>query len=189
MQQLSKTARASPVLAGLILMSCGDREPDGVQVQKPCAWGEPGEVIPSTADFDIDACRGKVVVLNFWATWCGPCRMEIPALVKLRESFPKEEVAIIGISTGEYFEGEELQKSLRSYTSRMEINYPIFSDVDRLVYRRYNEEFSFGRSIPATLVVDRHGVVQAVHRGVPYDDTGRINPYGVLGNEIQKLLD
>ena len=182
LQTLKTTALT--VLLATLAAACNDRETAG-----SCEEAAPGEAIRSTVDFNIDACRGKVVVLNFWATWCGPCRVEIPALVKLRKSFPADEVAIIGISTGEYASGEQLQKSLETFVSRHEINYPIFSDVDRTVYTRYNAEHSFGRSIPATLVLDKQGNVVAAHRGVPLDRFGQINPYGVLGDEIQQALE
>ena len=180
MQQFPSLMLWPILLTGLIVVSCADQPQTS---QDPCTQIESGEIIQSTADLDIDDCLGRVVVLNFWATWCGPCRMEIPALVKLRESFSKEDVTIIGISTAESLEGEPLQTSLRNFIKQLEINYPIFSDVGGLSYRRYSDEFNFGRAIPATLVMDRQGVVQAVHRGVPRD------PYGVLGDEIQKILD
>jgi peroxiredoxin len=177
-----KTTALTVLLATLLAAACNDRETAG-----PREETAPGEAIRSTADFNIDAYRGKVVVLNFWATWCGPCRVEIPALIKLRESFSEDEVAIIGVSTGEYVSGEGLQKSLETFVSRHGINYPIFSDVDRTVYARYNAEYSFGQSIPATLVIDKQGEVMAVHRGIPQGGSAPI--YKMLGDEIQKILE
>ena len=56
------------------------------------------ESFPLASNFDIAQYSGKVVLLNFWATWCVPCREEVAALVKLRDRFSEEEVAIVGIS-------------------------------------------------------------------------------------------
>ena len=177
-----KTTALTILLAALLTAACNDRETAG-----PREEAASGEAIRSTADFKIDAYRGKVVLLNFWATWCGPCRMEIPALIKLRESFSEDELAIIGISTDEFVSGEELQKSLKDFISRIGINYPIYSDIDWVTYSRYNAEYAFGRSIPATLVIDKQGEVMAVHRGIPRGGSGLI--YEMLGKEIQEILE
>jgi thiol-disulfide isomerase/thioredoxin len=181
--QTRKTTALTVLLAALLAAACNDRETAG----SPREEAAPGEVIRSTADFDIDAYQGKVVVLNFWATWCGPCRVEIPALIKLRESFSEDEVAIIGVSTGEFVSGEQLQKRLEDFIGGIGINYPIYSDEDRATYGRYNAKYAFGQSIPATLVIDKQGEVMAVHRGIPPGGSAPI--YKMLGDEIQKILE
>ena len=179
------SARIALACASAALLGCSaDESPYG-----KCRAAAPAEPVPLAEDFGIDDCRGKVVVLNFWATWCGPCRMEIPALVKLRKVFPDDQIAIIGISTGEIVSGKQLQTSLKTFISEHGINYPIYHDADGGAYRHYSEEHRFRQAIPATLVFDREGNVRATYRGVPNDASGWPNPYAVLGEQIQFLLE
>lgn len=64
--------------------------------------------------------KGKVVLLNFFATWCPPCRVEIPELAKLRSAYPEKEVALIGLSV------DENTSPLRAFIKENGINYPVY---------------------------------------------------------------
>lgn len=99
--------------------------------------------------------RGQVVVLDFWATWCPPCRMTIPLLIELQEKYRKKGLVIIGISlddprrfTDEY---------LRAFKNKFRINYPIL---------RYNNQVVkdyFGKgnpALPTMFVIDRSGKIR-----------------------------
>lgn len=146
-----------------------------------------GSLRPAS-EFDLDQYKGKVVVLNFWATWCGPCRLEIPDLVRLRRDFRAEDVAIIGISLDQYGTEDSLRTQLHDFITRYEINYPVFHDYKWEVTARFDRQTSFLGNVPVTLILDRSGRLYKKHVGVPHDGA-RFDPYGILGGEIQKLLD
>jgi peroxiredoxin len=94
--------------------------------------------------------RGKVVLLNFWATWCGPCRVEMPAMEQLYRSFPRREFQILAVSTDS--QGEAVT---RPFQQKIGLTFPILHDTDMEVGMTYG-----ARSLPMTLMVDRQGVVR-----------------------------
>ena len=100
----------------------------------------------------LSQLRGKRVILDFWATWCGPCVMEIPHFVQLVNEIPPEDLAIVGISS-------EDEATLRQFVKSHGVNYPIASaDVSPPPY-------SDVYAIPTTFVIDRNGVIQSVLTG------------------------
>jgi len=102
--------------------------------------------------WELKALRGKVVLINFWATWCPPCRKEMPDLNALYARFKDEGLVVLAISD------EELGK-VKPFITERKINYPILLDKDR----RVNDEFGI-EGIPKTFVYNREGklVAQAV---------------------------
>ena len=97
--------------------------------------------------------RGKIVVLNFWATWCGPCDAEMPMLVKSADAYSGKNVAFIGASLDE----PETQKKIPEYVKKRQVEYPIWvgaTDEDL-------KHFQLGTMVPATLFLDADGVVRA----------------------------
>ena len=158
-----------------------------------CATGdsiaeEAGDVL-STAEFDLDSYEGKVLVVNFWATWCGPCRVEVPSLVRLRDSFDSKQVAIVGESMDVNGTPTEMEVLVRDFAKQFEINYPLYLDSEHELAMRLDKLGHFLPAIPATLVFDRTGKIRSSHRGVPRDRKGRLDPFSALGEEIQELLD
>src|SRR5919197_1026959 len=70
-------------------------------------------------ELDLEAYKGKVVLLNFWATWCGPCRAEIPSLIRIQESY-KGRLQIIGMDVD-----DDDEERLRAFVRDQGINYPV----------------------------------------------------------------
>jgi len=98
---------------------------------------------------DLREWRGKVVVLNFWATWCAPCREEIPMLIQAHESYRPQGVEIVGIAI------DNASKVLE-FTKTFQINYPILvADASGLDLVRQLGNASGG--LPYTVFVDRDG--------------------------------
>jgi thiol-disulfide isomerase/thioredoxin len=131
--------------------------------QAPAADG--GKAIAGirpAASLDIGAYKGKVVLLNFWATWCGPCRIEIPDLVRLNQQFDHSEVAIIGVSLDKNGTPDELRIQLEKFVKEYKIDYPIFLDNEGLLHAEYGS-FAF---VPATFLIDRNGQVANSYWGV-----------------------
>ena len=100
--------------------------------------------------------RGKVVVVNIWATWCPRCLAEMPELVKLQEEYKGKGLQVIGVSTA-----REARSKVVRIRSELKINYPLLRDTNEF-------DVLSGRAkvLPLTLVVDRNGVVQRVILGI-----------------------
>ncbi len=106
--------------------------------------------------FRLSDHRGKVVLLNFWATWCAPCRAEIPDFIKLQQKLGEDQLLIVGISLDE--EGEEV---VRPFVEKMGINYPVVID-DGSVARLYGGVYA----IPTTVIVDPSGNIYRRFEGM-----------------------
>ena len=100
--------------------------------------------------------RGQVVVVNFWATWCGPCRLEMPSLQSLHEDRAADGVVVIGLSTD-----AGSAEPIRSWIEERDITFPIGR-----ANREHRSAFGGIRGIPTTYLIDRNGVVR--HRVVGY---------------------
>jgi peroxiredoxin len=94
--------------------------------------------------------RGKVVLLNFWATWCGPCRVEMPAMEQLYRTFLRKDFEILAVSTDA--QGEAVT---RPFQQENRLTFPILHDDDYRVGLTYG-----ARSLPMTFMVDRQGIVR-----------------------------
>ena len=94
--------------------------------------------------------RGKVVLLNFWATWCGPCRVEMPAMEQLYRMFSRKDFEILAVSTDA--QGVAIT---RPFQQENHLTFPILHDADYRVGLTYG-----ARSLPMTFMVDRQGVVR-----------------------------
>jgi peroxiredoxin len=94
--------------------------------------------------------HGKVVLLNFWATWCGPCRVEMPAMEQLYRMFSRKDFEILAVSIDR--QGVAVT---RPFQQEYHLTFPILHDVDYRVGLLYG-----ARSLPMTFLVDRQGVVR-----------------------------
>ena len=110
----------------------------------------------SGADIRLSDCQGKVVLLNFWATWCPPCKAEIPWFEEFQRTYANQGLVIIGISMD-----EDGWKSVRPYMEATKINYRVAIGDDALAQK-------YGRveSLPETLLIDRDGRIAARHVGI-----------------------
>ncbi|HJQ23420.1 MAG TPA: TlpA disulfide reductase family protein [Blastocatellia bacterium] len=104
----------------------------------------------------LDDFKGKVVLLNFWATWCAPCRAEMPDLVKLQREYAARGLQVIGVAVPKY-----TRAAVRRAARRLKLNYPVVYGSRELVAR-------YGASdvLPTTVVVDREGKMRARILGI-----------------------
>ena len=105
-------------------------------------------------DLKLSDYRGKVVVLDFWATWCPPCRKGIPDFVEMQEKYGEDKFVIIGINLDQGKESEVLPM-VTEFSEKYKINYPVVMHNQEVVY-------AYGgiRSIPTTFVLDKEGKVR-----------------------------
>jgi thiol-disulfide isomerase/thioredoxin len=113
----------------------------------------PAQRLDGTADA-LDRYRGKVVLVNLWATWCGPCRSETPALERLYEEEKSRGLIVLGIDQG------ESAAAASAFAREMHLTYPILLDE----HQRYGAAYS-AIGLPTTVVVDRKGRIVVGHDG------------------------
>jgi len=112
-------------------------------------------------DISLSDFQGKVIFLNFWATWCPPCRTEIPGFVNVFEKYKTKGMQIIGISV-DRIKPEKVFEFVKEY----KINYPVIMADSELV-RKYEP----GRAIPVTIIIDSQGRIRHKHIGYMDKDT------------------
>ncbi len=98
--------------------------------------------------------RGQVVMLNFWATWCGPCKQEMPHLNRLFDKYQASGFTLLGINV------DDDPRQAVAAAARLGLKFPVLLDADKAVVKRYDMG-----SMPATVLIDRDGRVRYLHRG------------------------
>ena len=106
--------------------------------------------------------RGQVVLVNFWATWCGPCRQEMPHLARLYEKYRASGFVLLGVNV------DDDAKKAAELAAKLGLRFPVSFDTDKKVSRLYDLS-----AMPSTVLIDREGRVRHVHRGYHegYEDT------------------
>ena len=100
--------------------------------------------------------KGKVVLPNFWATWCGPCKIEIPWFIELEKTYKNRAFATLGASV--YNDG---WKAVKPFIAQQAINYPVIVGNDRVA-----ELYGGIDSLPTTFLIDREGRIASRHPGL-----------------------
>jgi len=100
--------------------------------------------------------QGKVVLLNFWATWCGPCKVEIPWFVEFEEKFKERGFATLGVSMD-----EDGWTAVEPFASQEGINYPVMIGNDHVA-----QLYGGIDSLPSTFLIDRMGRIASIHLGI-----------------------
>jgi peroxiredoxin len=100
--------------------------------------------------------QGKVVLLNFWATWCGPCKVEIPWFVEFEKKYKDRGFAMLGVSMD-----EDGWKAVKLFASQERINYPLLIGNDRVA-----QLYGGIDSLPSTFLIDRKGRIASIHLGI-----------------------
>jgi thiol-disulfide isomerase/thioredoxin len=141
----------------------------------------PVDAKPAKMDFtmkDIDgrdvtlaSFKGKVVLLDFWATWCGPCKVEIPHFIEFQNTYGQQGLQVVGISV------DDPVDKLVPYAKEMGMNYPILQG---LGHEDVQDAYGPILGIPVSVLISREGKVCATHTGLTGKD--------VFEREIRSLL-
>jgi thiol-disulfide isomerase/thioredoxin len=119
----------------------------------------------------LEELRGKVVLINFWATWCGPCRQEMPILDRIRQRYQGAGFEVLGVNV----EGKD--PKARKISQEMAVSFPILFDDSQLTSADYDLQ-----GMPFSVLIDRAGQVRYIHTGYkPGDEKSYIN-------HLKKLL-
>jgi peroxiredoxin len=108
------------------------------------------------AEVKLADFKGKAILLNYWATWCGPCKVEIPAFVELYDQYKAQGFVILGVST------DDDAETLRSYAKDMKMNYPVLVGRDN---EPLLEAFGPVWGLPTSFFIGRDGAVCGKHMG------------------------
>jgi peroxiredoxin len=146
----------------------GSSDPDIAQstAAHPTSTMAPAPIVGAPApDFELEdpqgeiyrlrEQRGGVVLLNFWATWCGPCRVEMPALQDKYEQWREAGFTILGVNF------DENAADVREFKEELGLGFPLLLDPGGRVQSLYNI-----RGYPSTVIVDAQGVIRIIHIGI-----------------------
>ncbi len=110
----------------------------------------------------LSSLRGQVVLVNFWATWCGPCRKEMPFLEQIQKKYAPLGFTMVGINV------EEDTRLMEAFLKDVPVTFPILLDPTNSISKLYNVS-----AMPSTVIVDRKGNVRFIHQGYKPGDESK----------------
>ncbi|NIM92079.1 MAG: redoxin domain-containing protein [Candidatus Aminicenantes bacterium] len=116
-------------------------------------------------EISLSDYEGKVVFLNFWATWCGPCRKEIPGFLEIYDQYKSKGMEIIGVSVD-----KTGPASVLNFSRQYKISYPVVMSTQKL-----ERDYRPGQFIPTTFIIDKKGQIR--HKHVGYMDKRTLKNY------------
>ena len=149
--------------SGLLVVGCSTSAPTPTPTPSPTPTPAP-QVGKPAPDFQLpnlegqavslSDLRGKPVFLNFWATWCGPCRHEMPFIQEIFEEWSDEGLVILAVDIG------EAPSRVRDFIQSGNFSFPVLLDTSQDVALEYNV-----RGIPTTFLIDKDGIIQVMKVG------------------------
>jgi peroxiredoxin len=167
---LKKTLFTIALAAGLLAWIL-TRHPSGAHNNSSALRPAPDFAVTdlSGRNFRLSDYRGKVVVLDFWATWCDPCKQEIPYFIALQNRYGAQGLQVLGVSM------DDDEPPVRQFQQQFKMNYPVALGNPKLA-----DQYGGILGLPITFVIDRSGQVAARH-------VGATEP-SIIEGEVRKLL-
>ncbi|HVH17141.1 MAG TPA: TlpA disulfide reductase family protein [Myxococcota bacterium] len=162
----ASAVRALTLLAVLALAVTADAVQSG---QKSPAVA--GARLDGQGQLSLAELKGKVVYLDFWASWCKPCALSLPALDAFRKEFPSKDFAVLAVNV------DRDPALAKAFLSRRPVGYPSVFDAKGELPVRFGVE-----TMPTSFLIDRDGVIRRVHRGFRKEDVPE------LRSAIQELI-
>ena len=136
----------------LLMASCGDGSAQKPLISEPA----PDFKLPNLdgQSVSLSDFRGKPVLVNFWATWCGPCRFEMPFIQEIYEEWSDKGLVVLAIDMG------ESPSTVKDFIQSHNFSFPVLLDTNQDVALQYNI-----RGIPATFFIDKDGIIQGTKVG------------------------
>jgi thiol-disulfide isomerase/thioredoxin len=153
---------------GGISLHCGSRSTTGLEIGRPAPEFELPDL--SGRAVSLAQYQGKIVLIDFWATWCGPCRLSMPVLEDLQQEFSSE-LVLLAVNLQEPLE------EVRHYVERQRIRSRVLLDEEGRVGATYGSD-----SIPMQVLIDQKGIVRDIQLGFGPNTGAR------LRGEVRKLL-
>ena len=129
------------------------------------------KTVGGDATISLKGLSGKVTVVDFWATWCGPCKKSFPKLEALNAKYATNGVEVVGISE------DDDNSGIRAFQKGLGATFPVVWDASKSIASKWQP-----KSMPSTFILDRHGTIRYVHFG--YHD----HEEATIEREIQSLL-
>lgn len=107
-----------------------------------------------TTQFDLNAYKGKVVYLDFWASWCGPCKQSFPYMASLRQQYGKQGLVVLTVNL------DKNRGQADAFLSKVGVTLPVTYDSSGNIAKRYQVH-----DMPTSMVIDRTGHVRFTHKG------------------------
>lgn len=112
-------------------------------------------------DVDLASYKGNVILLNFWATWCGPCKIEIPGFIELQDEYGDDGFVVLGLST------DDTPDQIKPFAEEFAVNYPMLVGLDE---ESFQEAWGPIWGLPMTFWIDRDGTWCKTHMGIGTKD-------------------
>ncbi len=149
-QTLLKFCCCLPLFFFSVISMANDlvNQPAPVFELKSQGGGQPG------VNINLADLKGRIVLINFWASWCAPCRDELPKLDELYQKYKEQGVIVLGINVD-----ADIDQAMK-FLQKVPVIFPVLLDTDNQVLEQYHVE-----AMPTTFLIDRRGVIHSMHQG------------------------
>jgi peroxiredoxin len=142
---LKRCAVAAIVLASSAFAASGDASGPAPSFTLANLTGQPG---------GLGQYKGQVVMVNFWATWCGPCQQEMPLLDQMNKKYKPAGFTLIGVNV------DKESPAVKELLARKPVSFPVLLDPANQVSKAYHVD-----EMPSSVIIDRKGQIRYIHRG------------------------